>query len=190
MKARIVRAAIRCLDTYGYAETTLSRIQAEAGVSRGAIMHHFADRTEIVVSTAAHLLKQSLRPFENGSGQETPESVRVFLQDIWDNVVSTSGGRAMLEILMACRTDGHLQTALAPKLQEWDRTSLAATSKLFSGTMFEADDVELLWSIVRTFLRGLILHEQYVRSPDYIERMLDRFADLLEPRLSIRQHES
>ena len=183
MQARICDAVTRCLEQYGYSETTLARIQAEAGVSRGALMHHFADRHQIIAATAVRLLEQSMRPIQNRKAAGRPTDVRELLLEIWDRVVNTAEGRAMLEVLVACRTDGDLKEALAPKLQDWDRASHASVAELFTGAGLDADDGEVLWSIIRAFVRGLIIHEQFVSSPDYLRRMLLRFADLIDPQL-------
>ncbi|MFC3612752.1 TetR/AcrR family transcriptional regulator [Lutimaribacter marinistellae] len=183
MQARICEAAVRCLDRFGYAETTLARIQDEAKVSRGAIMYHFADRHEIVTATAIRLLNQSLRPIETRKANDRSSSPRELIQEIWHRVVNTSGGRAMLEILVACRTDPALKASLATRLHEWDKASLASIAELYSGTGPDPDDAALLWSIARSFVRGLIVHEQFLESPEFTTRMLLRFADLLEDHL-------
>ncbi|MFW8595103.1 TetR/AcrR family transcriptional regulator [Cribrihabitans neustonicus] len=186
MRARICEAAVRCLDMHGYAETTLGRIQAEAAVSRGALMYHFSDRHDIIAATAARLLGQSLRPIEARKAAAGRITARSLLQEIWERVVNTAGGRAMLEILVACRTDAVLNQRLAPQLREWDRASLASITGLYSGAGQAPDDAEVLWSIARSFVRGLIIHEQFVSSPEYLHRMLARFADLIEPQLQLR----
>ncbi len=187
MQTRICLAAARCLDRIGYSETTLARIQSEAQVSRGALMYHFADRTEIMAATAIQLLNQSLRPIESRKASQAAASARELLQEIWARVVDTAEGRAMLEILIACRTDAALKAALAGRLRDWDRASLVSIAELYAGSGSEPDDAELLWSIARTFVRGLIVHEQFVSSPEYLQRMLSRFADMLEPQLTPRQ---
>jgi TetR/AcrR family acrAB operon transcriptional repressor len=47
-RARIVDAGLTCFDRYGIAGSTLDQIAAEAGVSKGAIYHHFAGKREIL----------------------------------------------------------------------------------------------------------------------------------------------
>ncbi|THH38014.1 TetR/AcrR family transcriptional regulator [Aliishimia ponticola] len=186
MRARICDAATECLDQFGYAETTLNRIQGQAKVSRGALMYHFADRNEIIAATAVQLLDQSMRPIKARKTQARSTAIRDLLQDVWTRVVDTAGGRAMLEILVACRTDAALKAKLANELHDWDQTSLETIATLYQGAGADPDDAELLWSVARTFVRGLIVHEQFAGSPEFSMRMLMRFADLLEPHLTPR----
>lgn len=181
MRDRICDAAVECLDQYGYAETTLARVQEVAGVSRGAMMHHFKGRHEIIAATAERLLDLSLRPIRARQKERQNLTLSHVLLDTWDRVVNTSGGRAMLEILVACRTDAALQSKLSGPLKDWDATSRKAIIEVFRGTGSDPDDAEVLWSICRTFVRGLIVHQQFTASPEYTRRMVARFAEVLEP---------
>ena len=47
-RASIVDAALECFDRHGIAGSTLDQIAAAAGVSKGAIYHHFACKGEIL----------------------------------------------------------------------------------------------------------------------------------------------
>jgi len=47
-RAAIVDAALRCFDRHGIASSTLEQIACEAGVSKGAIYHHFEGKREIL----------------------------------------------------------------------------------------------------------------------------------------------
>jgi AcrR family transcriptional regulator len=75
MRARIINATIECLDSAGYSKTTTSEIVKQAGVSRGALQHHFHSKEELIFAAAEYLTSKYLeifnREFEyNGSLQE------------------------------------------------------------------------------------------------------------------------
>ncbi|WP_425045179.1 TetR/AcrR family transcriptional regulator [Primorskyibacter sp. S87] len=186
-QARICKAAITCLDRLGYAETTFATIQAEAGVSRGAITHHFPNRQTLVAATARDLLANALGPVERPDPEEAPTPVRQLILNAWEKVVNSAGGRAFVEILVACRTDTELYQLLEDHLREWDRVSRQSISHLYSGNGNVPDDAEILWSIARNFLRGLILHENFTEDPAYLARMVARFADMMETQLSPKE---
>jgi AcrR family transcriptional regulator len=74
MRARIINATIECLDSAGYSKTTTSEIVKQAGVSRGALQHHFHSKEELIFAAAEYLTSKYLeifnREFEyNGSLQ-------------------------------------------------------------------------------------------------------------------------
>ena len=182
-KRKVCRAAIACLDRHGYAETSFARVQERSGLSRGAITHHFPTKQALVAATAMELLSNALEPAEHRSKARTPMPVRDLILSAWDSVVNSAGGRAMVEILVACRSDRALHDHLMAHLRDWDRISRQSITRLYVGAGADPDDAEVLWSITRTFLRGLILHEQFAGDPAYLARMVDRFATMMESQL-------
>ena len=59
---KLIEATIFCLDNFGYADTSIARIQDQANVSRGALTHHFPSKEELVIATIDSLLEKLLRP--------------------------------------------------------------------------------------------------------------------------------
>jgi len=41
---RLIEVARQVFATYGYAETSMDKLTAEAGFTRGALYHHFRDK--------------------------------------------------------------------------------------------------------------------------------------------------
>src|SRR5690606_2161173 len=56
---RLMEATIEALDERGYARVTTSEIAERAGVSRGALAHHYATKEELVAVSVEKLLKDS-----------------------------------------------------------------------------------------------------------------------------------
>src|SRR5262245_56941941 len=55
MRARLLDATIDCLPELGYAGTTTTEVAERAGVSRGAQLHHFPTKEELVLAAVEHL---------------------------------------------------------------------------------------------------------------------------------------
>lgn len=51
----LLDATVECLVRYGYAGTTTTRVAEIAGVSRGAQVHHFATKDDLVIAAVRHL---------------------------------------------------------------------------------------------------------------------------------------
>lgn len=49
-RRRILNGAMRCIDRSGYSGATVSRIAKEAGVTTGALQHHFGDRMGLMLA--------------------------------------------------------------------------------------------------------------------------------------------
>ncbi|KZM75923.1 TetR/AcrR family transcriptional regulator [Nocardia terpenica] len=58
MRVRLLDATIDCLVEYGYAGTTTPRVAERAGVTRGAQVHHFGSKTDLVVAAISHLAQR------------------------------------------------------------------------------------------------------------------------------------
>jgi len=61
----VLDATIRCLVQLGYTQTTMECIADSAKISRGAIMHHYDSRADVIAHAAEYLAERRLQEFEN-----------------------------------------------------------------------------------------------------------------------------
>ena len=54
MRKRLIDAAIECICDLGYGATTLQVVTDRAGVSRGAVLHHFPNKVDLMVAIAEY----------------------------------------------------------------------------------------------------------------------------------------
>lgn len=187
-RGKLIHATIVTLDERGFAATSISAVQARAGVSRGALMHHFATRNALMAGTAEHLLQAALRPTQSRQprrGRAEPD-IAALVSFYWARVVDTAEGRAFIEILLACRTDPDLHAALTDLFTKWDAQIARAASTNFTAASGDPEDAALLWSISRAFLRGMIVHAQFIDDADHINRMITRFGAMLAAQMTMR----
>lgn len=181
MRQRICDAAVVCLDELGYSEASILRIQTQAGVSRGALTHHFPTKQALITETTERLLASALKPVQ--TPHQSNDDTFYLLMDAWTKLVNTPEGRALVEVLVACRTDQSLSDTLSDKLQTWDKLSSESFSKSYSGADGSSEDAALLWSICRSFIRGLLLHQRFVSDQQQLMQMMERFAHIMEAHL-------
>lgn len=55
-RSQILQAALACFSRKGYYNTTMRDIQAEAGLSKGGVYHHFGSKEELFMSLFEHWL--------------------------------------------------------------------------------------------------------------------------------------
>jgi AcrR family transcriptional regulator len=106
MRLRLLEATVECLVTYGYAGTTTHRVAELAGVTRGAQIHHFPAKEDLVVAAIEHLAQQRARVTirEVGRIRESPDPAAAVLDFLWE-VHQGPIVVATLELWMASRTD-------------------------------------------------------------------------------------
>src|SRR5580765_5031198 len=114
MRARLLDATIDCLHDLGYARTSTPEIARRAGVSRGAQLHHFPTKTELVTSAVERLFdrrrEEFLRAFADRPAGSDPLQAAI---DILWGLVSGSSFTVWLELAVAARTDDELREPVA-----------------------------------------------------------------------------
>src|SRR6478752_8634622 len=62
-RAALLDAALESLADRGYAATTTIETARRAGVSRGAQLHHFPTRAQLLAASVEHLLERRMTEF-------------------------------------------------------------------------------------------------------------------------------
>ncbi len=114
-RQRLMEAAVACLVEYGWSGTTTTVVAERAGVSRGAQLHHYPTRAELVVAAVAHVGKVLVDDIlaaaeELPSGPGRTEAVLQMLGDFYSGPLFV----AALELWVAARTDPQLLEAVRP----------------------------------------------------------------------------
>ena len=113
-RARLLDATIECLHDLGYARTSTPEIARRAGLSRGAQLHHFPTKAELVTSAVEHLFgrrrEEFLRAFRVRSVEQDPTDAAI---DILWSMVSGPTFYVWLELVVAARTDRELRQPVA-----------------------------------------------------------------------------
>jgi AcrR family transcriptional regulator len=106
MRMRLLDATVECLVTYGYAGTTTQRVAEIAGVTRGAQVHHFRSKEDLVAAAVEHLAEQRVQAAVRDLGKvgSNPDPVSTMLDYLWDSH-QTAVFVATLELWVAARTD-------------------------------------------------------------------------------------
>jgi AcrR family transcriptional regulator len=116
-RAALLDAAVECLCSDGYAAVTTPEIARRAGVSRGAQLHHFPTKAELMAAAVEHLLQRRLREFRDVlAGAGSLDRVDAAVDVAW-TMFQGPTFVAWVELWIAARTD----TELAAAMTETDR---------------------------------------------------------------------
>ena len=112
-RARLLDATLECLCDLGYARTTTPEIARRAGLSRGAQLHHFPTKTELVTSAVEHLFERRHQEFRAAFARVPAGADRYAAAiDILWSMVSGPTFDAWLELAVAARSDPELRIAV------------------------------------------------------------------------------
>lgn len=104
-------AAIDCLVEEGYAKTTTRRIAERAGVTPGALRHHFASKAELLGETTRHIAAKTAKEML-AQGIPSAPSIQLRHEELLDRMWEMYKGplfQAALELAVAARTDPELR---------------------------------------------------------------------------------
>jgi len=184
----ICAATVQCLIENGYGETTLSRVVKKAGVSNGALLHHFPSKEHLMTATAAYLLARALSrpPRPRPESTSDQEIVADDLMTNWSYFINTPPYRALLEILIASRTDTGLHTQIADTFHDFHQRTVEHLAAAYESVSGRTEDAELLPLMSNIFFRGLLVQDQYSADPAKQQRMVERWIEIVSPLLRPR----
>jgi AcrR family transcriptional regulator len=113
MRRRLLDATVDCLVRYGYAGTTTTRVTELAGVTRGAQVHHFPTRADLVAAAVRHLAeKRAELAFEKiDEVRQSADPLDAALDLLWE-IHQGPINFATVEMWVAARTDPDLREQL------------------------------------------------------------------------------
>jgi len=115
-RRRLLETTIKCLATYGWEVSTVGFIAAEAGISRGAVQHHFRTREALILGALEHMFDERAAlldalPEPAGSGAER---VHVVVGGLVDAIIGGDLFRAALQVWTVAAADPALRAAVVP----------------------------------------------------------------------------
>jgi AcrR family transcriptional regulator len=172
-RGRLLDATLESLIEVGYASTTTTGVCERAGVSRGAQVHHFPHKHDLVVAAVAHLAAKNVAVLRARAAALPPHANGDRLGAVLDLVVETFGGplfTAALELWIAARTDAALHSALLP----FERTAgrgLTALWREVAGDLAANERFDDVLELSLHLARGMAL-QKILRSDDTARRRL------------------
>lgn len=185
MRHALLEAAVESLVELGFARTTTLEVQRRAGVSRGALLHHFPSKAVLLVATIAHLAERRGRALKQRSAElpAGPERVEAVLDLLWESFAGPMF-QVAIELRAAARTDAELRGALTPIERLVRERIIHQTSAMFgpaiTGRPGYATAIELTLNLMIGAATTACLHGEQARVDGLIAQWKDLFPVLLE----------
>lgn len=184
MRQRLLEATVDLLVERGWSGTTTTLVSQRAGVSRGAQLHHFPTKDDLVLAAVEHLSEVRGRELAEAatklpSGRRRTRAVLEMLAEHFTSPVFT----AALELWVAARTDPNLMAAVAPLEQRIGREIHRRTVELL-GVDEKQPGVRELVQATLDLVRGLGLANTISDDTARRKRILDQWARTLDARIS------
>lgn len=186
-RGRILAAAFVVLKERGFAGLTTPEVAQRAGVSRGALVHHFPSKLELVTAAMEHVfgiaLADGLRLAESARHSGNPaEALLKDTQAFYFGDCFAVG----LDMLLAGRKDPALKDTAVAVVHNYrrpvERQWLAVIEELGLGAELSEDLLLLTVGLVR----GLGVRHLWAPDPAQAQRLLRLWVDILGNYLASR----
>lgn len=162
----LLETTVDCLVEYGYAGTSTQRIQQRAGVSRGALLHHFRSKSDLLAAAIGYLAELQLTGIKEAAPATSADRLAAVRA-----AMSGPAFQAGLELWMAARTDPALREALLPS----QRRIGAAVRELLAPEFADQppETARVAHESLLMLLRGLALSSTLRDDPALADAVLD-----------------
>ena len=160
-RTTILEAAIDCLESVGYARTTTQLIAQTAGISRGAMLHHYATKQDLIASVIDYTVYKRMESFIERIGDLTVEQRverNAGIELYWQSLL-TREFTAYLELKVASRTDPELREIFLPKAREYDQVERREVTRAFP-EWANNTNYRLAMDSVIASMEGLLLNRE------------------------------
>ena len=165
MRKRLIDAAIECLGKLGYGATTLQVVTDTAGVSRGAVLHHFPNKVDLMIAVAEYAAGKQNRHVARLLADTDPGMDRylAITTATWD-AMTKPPAIALLEIMMGSRSDpelGERFPAVIESLETYQREGVWEQAQSVGIT--DKTAIEAMVHLHNAAMRGLALELMFSR---------------------------
>lgn len=177
-RKRLIDATIACLVKLGYAHTNTLRVASEAGLTRGAVLHHFRDGPDLIRATIVELHEKRLRAL--GRIAKIDASQTGAIMHLYWQQLSSPAAIAFEEIRVAARTDEALAAVLQPLDREYQHRWDVRAVNIFADWQKDPESFELAITLAQTVLEGLAARR---RAGIVSDRAVELMLSYLERRI-------
>ncbi|MDX1735338.1 MAG: TetR/AcrR family transcriptional regulator [Halioglobus sp.] len=181
---RILDAAIGCFINLGYTNVTTAKVAQSAGVSRGAMLHHFPSKTELIQAAVEYLHDKLLEDYTERVNA-IPASLkgaarrRAGLEAYWEHLV---GDLFVVyhELCVASRSDPELRAILENSQQLFEQHVRESNEKLFDEWTDRGERFLLAMDVTKFMMEGMAASRLMTDRERRVERLMNYLADRLE----------
>jgi AcrR family transcriptional regulator len=162
-RQQVLDAAVKTLAKRGFANTSVSDIAETAGMSKGVVHYHFANKEDLIIRVLTQVCDTlSARIHKAWSEPGTPsERIRRALREMWATRTDGSAEMRVLADMMAMGVhDAKVKKALAARLQSAREELVTAMMESFDKLGLRPKlPAQVVPRLVMATLDGLGLHQ-------------------------------
>ena len=181
---RILPATLGVIYEIGLQETSISRVSDRAGMSRGAVLHHYKTKIDLVVAAYEHLLAEQLIEIREVATTVSDGSAPLedFLRDLWDRY---RGPLLMvtLDYLSMARTNDELRAQITPLALKFNMGLNDIWQELVADTSIVGAKASTYLNLTLCLARGMGIQSIWRNEQPYFDTMIGEWKNVLDAKL-------
>ena len=180
MRQRLMDAAIDLLAERGYEQVSTTMIARRAGVSNGALTHHFPTKAELMgAAFEALMFEWQERRFQDLYPNDGDDRLAQYVRHCWNVVFSQPRYLGVVELMLTARGDPVLRERVSLALQRFGPTRRRIERDLIG---FDIDDpvrgpiLDLALSVLRGMALQSNVNPSHTQDPELLETWLSMMA--------------
>jgi AcrR family transcriptional regulator len=184
-RSALLDAAITLIHEKGLASSSTSDIAEAAGVSRGALTHHFKSREDLIAAAVEHMLLvaiEELRSFTRAfmAKKGSSDDIVDFLWDLMNRRLFI----VTIEIMLEARHNPAFLDTVRPVVREWHQALDNIWNQLAERYQVEPEFARALMNGTLCLIRGMIAQSIIRVDPAYYAGLLDFWKKDVRAQLS------
>ncbi|SEM40254.1 transcriptional regulator, TetR family [Roseovarius azorensis] len=182
----LCHATVSLIAEVGYANLTTTMIAQRADASRGAILHHFETRTDLVKRATGGMWASVVEASTAIRAEHRKEGLKpdVFIQRAWTGLMTDTYVSVTIDMMTASRGDPDLKQHVEGWMRRMFASYRCTAREVFGTAGLSADEAETLMLVVTSSLRGLRVGQMIEPDPQKARSALALLSDLIRLRLT------
>lgn len=184
MRERVLSAALDCIFEDGFQKASTTEIVKRAGVSRGAMLHHFPSKEILIAAAIEKLLDDEIEFIraEAGAYSRKEKSIDDFVDFLWSRF-SSRLFMITIDFLSSARTDDRLREAVIPVSLHFHDSLNEIWSQFFHYEKSSPEKVQTLLNTTLCLMRGMGI-QTVIRDDDgYFDSIRNCWKQILHSQL-------
>lgn len=185
-KERLLAATIDVLRRHGYNGLTTKEVAKTAGLSNGALVHHYATKAELVIAATAAVYDECI--IRGQRLARTPQAVKKPIESFISDQLSVYFDWPFvtaLEIIMVSRTDPDLMAHIFPVMDHYRKTTNALWLEVFKKAGHSAKQAKTILNLSLNMTRGMAVNRMWAKDETYYDDCLKDWIKIVNEKFPV-----
>lgn len=183
-RERLLQATIEVLMQKGYSGLTTKEVAKCAGLSNGALMHHYATKAELVVAATAAVYDEAIERGQRvaKSAKAIDSPIEGFITDCL-SVYFDWPFIAALEVIMVARTDEELMKRILPVMEHYRNTTNELWLNVFKDAGMPLARARAILNLTLNLVRGMAVNRMWQKDEKHYRAYLKEWIKIVNEQI-------